>query len=79
MPLFYRVSRPHENVVGTKKIGSKDDLYYMKRYKLTTVPSWDKPKTRLGRVGTQPRLVGNNRQRFGFVREGPNRTEPRNR
>ena len=24
----------------------------MKRYKLTTVPSWDKPKTRLGRVET---------------------------
>ena len=30
----------------------------MKRYKLTTAPSWEKPKTRLGRVETQPRLVG---------------------
>ena len=31
-------SKPHENMVGTK-----DDLYYMKRYKLTTAPSWNKP------------------------------------
>ena len=31
-------SKPHENMVGTK-----DGLYYMKRYKLTTAPSWDKP------------------------------------
>ena len=28
----------------------KDELYYMKIYKLTMVPSWEKPKMRLGRV-----------------------------
>ena len=35
----------------------KNDLYYMKRYKITTVPSWQKPKTKLGQVQIESRLI----------------------
>ena len=49
MPLEYgrlKITRKHG--WGKEIWDEKDDLYYTKRYKLTTIPSWGKPKTRFG-------------------------------